>query len=295
MGKQTWDLGGRTAFITGAARGIGAESAKRLAARGMKVALVGLEPELLERSAAACGPDAIAIEADVRDLEAPERAAAETEEKLGGIDVVIANAGIAGFGTVRTTDIDAFERTIEINLLGVWRTVRATLPYVIERQGYVLNIASLAAVLQAPGLGAYCMSKAGVEAFTRSLATEVRHLGVRAGVGYFSFMDTDMVADGFEHGAARESRAATPGPIGKVYPLSMAIDAIERGVQKRARIVAAPPLVRGLIALRGITSPFADLGNPRAMEQIVRVGEAEVTRVGAEEASLPPRARSLTD
>ncbi len=295
MARHGWDLSGRTAFITGAARGIGAESAKRLAGRGMKIALVGLEPELLEKNAAALPTDAIAIEADVRDLAALERAAAETKARLGGIDVVIANAGIAGFGTVRTTDVVAFERTIEVNLLGVWRTVRATLPYVIERKGYVLNIASLAAVLQAPGLAAYAMSKAGVEAFTRGLATEVRHLGVRAGVGYFSFMDSDMVSDGFDHPAGVASRSTMPGPLARVYPLSMAIDAVERGVEKRSRIVAAPAMVRGLIALRGLIAPFADLGNPRGMAQIVKEGEAEVARVGAEKASLPDRTRSLTD
>ena len=102
---------------------------------------------------------------------------------------------------VRSTDPAAFERTIEINLLGVWRTVRAALPHVIERQGYVLVIASLAAAVHGPGMAAYSASKAGAEAFADSLRVEVKHLGVDVGVGYFAFIDTDMVRGGDAHPA----------------------------------------------------------------------------------------------
>ena len=148
-----WTTRGKTVLITGAARGLGAETARRVAARGANVALVGLEPEELERVAAQCGTNAAWFECDVTDVEALERAVAGTVERFGGIDVVMANAGIATGGMVRSTDPAAFERTIEINLLGVWRTVRAALPHVIERQGYVLVIASLAAAVHGPGHG----------------------------------------------------------------------------------------------------------------------------------------------
>ena len=131
------DLRGKTVLITGAARGIGAESARQLAARGARVALVGLEPEELARVAEQCGPDAAAFEADVTDVDALQRAVEAAVEHFGGIDVVMANAGVAAAGMVRSMDPDAFERTIEVNLLGVWRTVRACLPHVIERRGYV--------------------------------------------------------------------------------------------------------------------------------------------------------------
>src|SRR6187431_3157810 len=184
-----WTTRGKTVFITGAARGLGAETARRVAARGANVALVGLEPEELARVAAQCGSNAAWFECDVTDTDALARAV----ERFGGIDVVMANAGIAPGGMVRSTDPAAFERTIEVNLLGVWRTVRATLPHVIDRQGYVLVIASLAAAIHGPGMAAYSASKAGAEAFANSLRSEVRHLGVDVGVGYFSFIDTDMV------------------------------------------------------------------------------------------------------
>ena len=142
---MTWDLRGKTVFITGAARGIGAETARRVAAAGANVALAGLEPEELQRVAAQCGPNAAAFECDVTDWQALERAVEGAVERFGGIDIVMANAGIAPVGMVRSVDPRAFERTLEINLMGVWRTVRTCLPQVIERQGYVLVVASLAA------------------------------------------------------------------------------------------------------------------------------------------------------
>src|SRR5918992_6088284 len=196
-----WTTRGKTVLITGAARGLGAETARRVAARGANVALVGLEPEELERVAAQCGRNAAWFECDVTDTEALGRAVEWAVERFGGIDVCMANAGIAPIGTVRSTDPDAFERTIEINLLGVWRTVRACLPHLIERRGYVLVIASLAAAMHAPGMAAYAASKAGAEAFADALRAEVMHLGVDVGVGYFSFIDTDMVRGADSHPA----------------------------------------------------------------------------------------------
>src|SRR4051794_33429767 len=119
------DLQGRTILITGAARGIGAESARKASARGANVALVGLEPEELARVAVQCGPNAAAFETDITDVDALGEAVDAAVERFGGIDVVVANAGVAPTGMVRSMDPAAFERTIEVNLLGVWRTVRA--------------------------------------------------------------------------------------------------------------------------------------------------------------------------
>src|SRR5689334_25099042 len=99
-----YPIAGKTVFITGAARGIGAETARRLAAKGAKVALVGLEPEELEKVAAQCGSDAIWFDTDVTDWDALERAASGTVERFGGIDVVMANAGVAVAGLVESVD-----------------------------------------------------------------------------------------------------------------------------------------------------------------------------------------------
>ena len=205
------DLRGKTILITGAARGIGAESARQLSARGARIALVGLEPEELARVARQCGPDAAAFEADVTDSDALAGVVESVVERFGGIDVVMANAGVAATGFVRSMDPEAFERTIEVNLLGVFRTVRACLPHVIERRGYVLVIASLAAASHGPGMAAYSASKAGAEAFGNSLRAEVAHLGVDVGVGYFAFLDTDMVRGGDTHPVFGKRARRCPG------------------------------------------------------------------------------------
>jgi NAD(P)-dependent dehydrogenase (short-subunit alcohol dehydrogenase family) len=283
-----WTVRGKTVFITGAARGLGAETARRVAARGASVALVGLEPEELERVAAQCGTNAAWFECDVTDREALAAAVEGAVERFGGIDVCMANAGIAPIGTVRSTDPDAFERTIEINLLGVWRTVRACLPHVIERQGYVLVIASLAAAMHAPGMAAYAASKAGAEAFGNSLRQEVKHLGVDVGVGYFSFIDTDMVRGADAHPAVGQMRAQmTRGPFGKTYPLSDAGQAIADGIEQRRRWVVAPPWARALLVLRTALAPLAERGSREFAVEADRLFEADVADRGAEAASKP--------
>ena len=283
-----WTVRGKTVFITGAARGLGAETARRVAARGANVALVGLEPLELERVAAQCGTNAGWFECDVTDRDALGAAVEWAVERFGGIDVCMASAGIAPMGTVRSTDPDAFERTIQINLLGVWRTVRACLPHVIERQGYVLVIASLAAAMHAPGMAAYAASKAGAEAFGNSLRQEVKHLGVDVGVGYFGFIDTDMVRGADSHPAMGNLRhQLSRSPIGKTYPLSDAGQAIAHGIEKRRRWIVVPPWTRALLVLRTALAPLAERGSGDFAAEADRLFEADVAERGAAAASKP--------
>jgi NAD(P)-dependent dehydrogenase (short-subunit alcohol dehydrogenase family) len=282
-----WTTRGKTVLITGAARGLGAETARRVAARGANVALVGLEPEELQRVAAQCGTNAAWFECDVTDADALERAVTGTVERFGGIDVVMANAGIAPGGMVRSTDPAAFERTIEINLLGVWRTVRATLPHVIERQGYVLVIASLAAAVHGPGMAAYSASKAGAEAFADSLRVEVKHLGVDVGVGYFHFIDTDMVRGGDEHPALGHFRREAGWPFNKTYPLSQAGKAIADGIENRNRWVVVPPWARALLVLRTALAPVFDRAAAGTAAEADALFMKDVEERGAATASGP--------
>ena len=276
MPKKRYDIAGKTAFITGAARGIGAESARRLHARGANIALVGLEPEELAARAAELGERAAWFEADVTSLEELEAAVAGTVERFGGIDIVMANAGVAPHGTVASIDPAAFERTIDINLLGVFRTVRAALPHVVERSGYVLIVASASALVHTPLMAAYTASKAGVEAFGDSLRLEVAHTGTRVGVAYFSFIDTDMVRRSFARPSVQHARERNGGAFNRVAPLSEAIDAIEHGIVTRARHVVAPKSVRPLLWLRSIVQPLAELQVRRSgIEETIRMVEAE--------------------
>jgi NAD(P)-dependent dehydrogenase (short-subunit alcohol dehydrogenase family) len=282
-----WPVAGRTILITGAARGIGAESAKQLRAKGAKLALVGLEPELLEQRASELGGDVAWFEANVSE---PGELAAAVEgavERFGGIDAVIANAGIAGGGPVATMDADAFDRIIDVNLLGVVRTVRACLPYVLERQGYVLPIASLAAALHGPMMSAYSASKAGVEAFADSLRIEIADTGAKVGCAYFSFIDTDMVRRGLDRPSAQRARERMMrGPL-KPPPVSVAGEAIVRGIERRARHVVAPKWVLPALYLRTLIQPLTERAPREDIRESMRLAAEEATELTTEQ---PPRA-----
>src|SRR6266566_3191145 len=253
-----FDVNGRTVFITGAARGIGAGAAERLHAKGANVALVGLEPERLEENAARLGERALACEADVTDPEALERAVRATVERFGGIDVAIANAGIAFTGTLAKAPIEQVERTLAVNLLGVWRTDRAVIGQIMERGGYLLNISSLAAVAHAPLMGPYTTAKAGVEALTDALRLESAPRGAAVGCAYFGYLDTDLVRAGFAQPSAQFMTGQLPGFMRNPAPLSKAIDAIERGIERRSARVWSPRWVGPMLLLRGLAQPLIE-------------------------------------
>lgn len=254
------NVDGKVVLITGAARGIGAGLAERLAARGAKVALVGLEGDEQRKVAERIGAAAKSWEADVTDWDALELATAGVVEHFGGIDIVIANAGIATAGFVRSIDRAAFEKVIEVDLLGVWRTFRVTLPHVIERRGYLLAISSLAAITHAPGMANYAAAKAGVEAFSNSLRAEVAHLGVKVGVAHPTWIRTDLVESADAHPVFGKLRASMPGLIGKTYPLEVALDNLEAGILKRARTIHVPRWVGALKLIRAFLPPIIEFG-----------------------------------
>ncbi|MGO9248082.1 MAG: short-chain dehydrogenase/reductase [Solirubrobacteraceae bacterium] len=262
MGRTTeppFDVRNRTVFITGAARGIGAATAQRLHAKGANVALVGLEPERLEELAARLGGErAVTFEVDVTDYDALVRAVEDTVERFGGIDVAIANAGIAFPGALATMPIKQVERTLAVNLLGVWRTDRAVIEQISARRGYLLNIASLSAVAHAPLMGPYTAAKAGVEALSDTLRMETAPTGARVGCAYFGFIDTDMVRASYAQRSAEALNRQSPGFLRNPAPLSSAVDAIERGIERRAARLWAPRWIGAAITLRGLIQPLAE-------------------------------------
>jgi NAD(P)-dependent dehydrogenase (short-subunit alcohol dehydrogenase family) len=261
----------RAILLTGAARGIGADAARRLHELGARVALVDRDGPEVERRAAELGGNALAFTGDVTDADSIEECVADTVDRFGGLDVVIANAGITG-PTLAVSDIDPpdFEQVLDVNLLGVWRTVRAALPHVVERQGYVLPIASVAAVIPSPLIAAYVASKHGVEGFARSLRMEIAHTGTRVGVGYFSFIDTDLMRNAVAQPVTQRALTAVPGFLSKPLPVGAAGAAIVRGVERRAKHVYAPRWVPALLALRGLGGPIETLAarDPRLVKAL---------------------------
>jgi NAD(P)-dependent dehydrogenase (short-subunit alcohol dehydrogenase family) len=248
-------LEGRVVMITGAARGIGAETARQLASRGARLSLVGLEPELLAERAAALGPGHLWFACDVTRQEQLEHAAAQTADQLGGIDVVIANAGIAPAGTLAVTPVAVQAKTIEVNLTGVLRTVVATLPHVAERRGQLVLIASAASFAALPGMAAYAAAKAGVEQLANVLRLELMHRGVSVCCVHPGWIDTDLMRD-LEQDLAtvRETMATLPGPFGRRTTVEACAAAIVDGIERRRRRVFVPRSLGMFAALRQLLS-----------------------------------------
>ncbi len=271
-------LSGRTIFITGGASGIGAEVARQAAAKGARLALVDVDIAGAEQLAAEL-PGAIAIEADVRDYDSLVAASDKTVEEFGGIDIVMANAGIELVASARAMTLDDMERIADINFTGVMRTVKATMPHLIDRRGYLLITASLAAILHAPPLSHYVATKAGVEAFGNSVRIEVAHKGVDVGVAYFGFIDTPMVARGKADPILAEFDARSGNnPIGKTYPVSGAGAAVVRGLETRGRRVIYPRFIRAFMVLRSAMPRFLEraLARQNVDELVDRLDERDL-------------------
>ncbi|MEN2419759.1 SDR family oxidoreductase [Streptomyces rimosus] len=275
-------LEGQVAVVTGAARGVGELLARKLSARGATLALVGLEPEELARVAASLHGEAAHWHADVTDHEAMAEVAREVKARFGKVDIVVANAGVASGGPFVDSDPVSWRRVIEVNLIGGAVTGRAFLPVLMESRGYFLQIASLAAVTPAPMMTAYCASKSGVEAFAHSLRAEVGYKGVRVGVGYLSWTDTDMVRGADADDVMRELRQRLPWPSNKTYPLSPAVDRLVAGIERRSPHVYGQWWLRGMQAVRGyLPSVIGTMGQREMRRFGSRIEGLRVGLVGA--------------
>jgi NAD(P)-dependent dehydrogenase (short-subunit alcohol dehydrogenase family) len=272
-------VSGKVALVTGAARGIGYETARLLHAQGASVTLLDLDEDEAEAAAQRIGADrTLALGVDVTDRDALEEAVAVSVERFGGLDIAVANAGIAPpTATMRVIDEEAYERTIEVDLLGVWRTVRAALPQVVERRGHIVVVASVYAFFNGVLNASYAVSKAGVEQMGRALRVELAPHGASASVAYFGFIDTKMVRDGFADPIARDFEQLQPKFMLKRLPPSAAGQAIVDGIERRAPRIIAPKWRGVWSVLRGILNPLFDARaerDPRLLD-IVRQGDAE--------------------
>ncbi|MGW1465500.1 SDR family oxidoreductase [Streptomyces sp. NPDC002308] len=260
-------LEGQVVVVTGAARGVGELLARKLSARGATLALVGLEPEELKQVSERLYGESAHWYADVTDHEAMEQVAQEVKARFGKVDVVVANAGVATGGPFVDSDPVAWRRVIEVNLIGSAVTGRAFLPVLMESRGYFLQIASLAAITPAPMMSAYCASKSGVEAFAHSLRAEVGYRGVRVGVGYLSWTDTDMVRGADQDEVMRELRGRLPWPANRTYPLGPAVDRIVAGIERRSSHVYAQWWLRGMQSVRGYLPSLIGTVGAREMKR----------------------------
>jgi NAD(P)-dependent dehydrogenase (short-subunit alcohol dehydrogenase family) len=283
MTKNSDALAGKVALITGGARGIGAETAKELARRGARVILTDVDKQPLDEVVAGIGQDsALGVVADVCDLGSMERAVAQGVEQFGGIDFVVANAGIASYGSVLAVDPATFRRVIDVNINGVFHTVRAALPSVIERKGYILVVSSLAAFAPAPGLAAYNASKAGVEHFANALRLEVKHRGVDVGSAHMSWIDTPLVQDAKRDSAGFRLMLETlPGPLRRTADVQSCVDAFVDALERRSRRVYVPKWVAQVQRFRTlVTSPLGERDTLKKVPTILPKMDEDVARLG---------------
>ena len=270
-----YELNGKVALVTGAARGIGFATAQTLIARGASVVVVDLDEGAVRRAAADLhGTRALGLAADVTDRGAIQRAVATAVEHFGGLDVVVANAGIASRGaTLRSVAPETFDRVIDVNLMGVCRTVDAALPEIVRRRGHVVVIASVYAFINGIGAIPYAMSKAGVEQLGRALRVELAPHGASASVAYFGFIDTEMVHRAIDQDPMVDSmQGALPKVLRKRLNPSVAGAAIVEGIEQRSPRIIRPRRWAVLSVLRGVLNPLSDARMERdaAIQGVVR-------------------------
>jgi NAD(P)-dependent dehydrogenase (short-subunit alcohol dehydrogenase family) len=255
MRRERWALSDKVILITGGARGIGLAAARELARRGAVPVLADVDETALAEAAAQLDGDVQTVVLDVTDFGGCEAAVGAALDRHGRLDAVWANAGVAAIGPVELVEPDVWRRVIEVNLLGAYNTVRAAMAAVIEARGHVMITASMASFGHAPGLSAYCATKAGVEAFADSLRVEVHHQGVSVGVLHPTWIGTDMVREGDATSAAfLRLRSAMRFPMRKTYPVEAVVGPIADGFERRAPRVFLPGFVRIAYQLRNQTN-----------------------------------------
>lgn len=238
---KRYTLQDRVIVITGATGGLGRAAAQALRAKGARLALLDLDQSALDTQVDQLGGAGMAAGwvADVRSADSMRSALSKVERHFGGVDVVIAGAGISSTVALEHMDYTAFDRVIDINLNGVARTFRAALPYVQARRGYLLAISSMAAFVHSPLNTAYTASKAGVWALCDSLRLELRQYGVGVGSLHPTFFQTPMM-DAVIDGPCCTLVWNNHKGVWKLVPLEQVIDGLVECIERRRDLVTVP-------------------------------------------------------
>ena len=235
-------LQGRTAFITGASRGIGAAVGRRLAEAGAHVALAS-------RSGDDLGLDgALGMECDVRDRAQVERAVAAAVDRFGRLDLVVANAGVGTYGSFLDLDPDALEAMVDINLKGAWIVARRVIPHMIEAErGVIVNNSSIAGLRGMGRLSHYAASKWGLTGLTKSWAIELAPHNIRVVSIHPTGVDTPL-NDGLARLEGLTTQEIAERSAGNLQPVPWieaqdVAEAVVFLVSERARYMTGTELV----------------------------------------------------
>lgn len=254
------ELTDKVFLITGGAQGIGLETARIAIDRGARVGLVDLDPERAREAAEGLGSGAIGFGADVTDPEAITGAVAGVVGEFGRLDVVIANAGITPpKTTTRALDDDTWRKVVEVNVLGVYRTVVASLPEIIANRGQVAIIASSYSHVNGVLNSSYAVSKSAVEAFARGLSVELAAHGAGVTTAFFGYVDTGLIGKAFDEPMADQfRREVAPSFMTRPIPVGQAAEALVDGIAARRATVIEPGRWRIPHYLRGLLMPLTD-------------------------------------
>jgi NAD(P)-dependent dehydrogenase (short-subunit alcohol dehydrogenase family) len=208
---ETGRFAGKVAIVTGAARGIGAATARRLAGEGARVVLADREPVVAETAHGIGTP----LELDVTAAEAGERLARTALDAYGRIDILVNNAGIGGSKPLMESDDALLQRLIDTNLTAVMRVTRAIVPHLTRPGGRIVNVSSIFGLVGYPGTAAYAVSKAGIAQFTRQLAGELAPDGILVNAVAPGVVETAMTAQHLQNPRYLKLQVA-PTPVGRV-------------------------------------------------------------------------------
>ena len=254
------ELTDKVFLITGGARGIGLATARIALERGARVALVDLDPEAAREAAAVLGEGAAGFGADVTDREGIAAGLKEVVGRFGRIDVVVANAGVTPpKTTTRALDRGTWEKVVDVNVLGVYRTVLAGLPEIVLNRGQVAIIASSYSHVNGVLNSSYAVSKSAVEAFARGLSVELAAHGAGVTTAFFGYVDTGLIGKAFDEPMAdRFRREVAPSFMTRPIPVERAAEALVDGIAARRATVIEPGRWRIPYYLRGLLMPLTD-------------------------------------
>ncbi|HZA90463.1 MAG TPA: SDR family NAD(P)-dependent oxidoreductase [Solirubrobacterales bacterium] len=242
---------GTRALVTGASRGIGRATAAALAARGARLGMIARSREPLEQTAGELGGEPIVLPADIGDRAAVADAVDEFARQAGGIELLVANAGIAHYGPFHALPIERAEEMVRINLLGTLYTVKAALRHMLDRaSGHVVVVASGASLRAFPWAATYGATKSAQSAFAEALRHELSGTGVSVSTIFPGEIATDL------HAHERDRMPDWYRGADAIPPEKVAA-AIVRAVEEDRRVAYVPPIVRAL-GLNGLAPRLAD-------------------------------------
>ena len=282
MGKK-YDLNGKVALITGATGGIGAASARALYQQGASLVLTDLSRQTLNDLAAEFDAERVlALPLDVTDAAASKAVVQQIVERFGRLDIAFANAGIAwrnSPATIASCDEAEFEKIIDVDLFGVWRTIRAALPEIQRNHGQIVITSSIYSFVNGMVNAPFAASKAAVEMLGRALRAELAGTGASASVlypGWTATPITDLAFGG--HATASELiESAFPAVLRKQVQPEEIATALVAGLATRSASIIAPARWKPLSMLRGIMSPLSDalLERSTKIQRLVRNIESD--------------------